>query len=370
MKSVLLLISLLLLVSCIQEVKENEVFESYEYKELNVESAKGFELNYSEDYLTIITKSVEGNTHFRDSLVIITNPNFLFNKDVKVFNGIVNTVAVQSSTHLSYIQNLEAIQSVAGVCGLAYLVNQEAQEDFSQREVSEICNSDQMSKEVLLGLNPNLIFSYPFGTSGVETFEEIGLKSIMIAEYLETDVIARLEWIKLFGILYKKEEAANNYFEEVKTEYENLMFESLETPEEKKFIMNLPFEDNWYMPAPNSLIVNLFKDAGLAYYYSDREGTENVLLPQEQVWLDGSKADIWIIIAQREGDFTKEELLLENPVYAEFKSFKENNIYFCNTLTKDYFGMGIMEPHILLKDILYLKGDISDHTPVYFERLK
>ena len=354
-------------IGCIRHAEVNDEVEGFDYQEIGVSEAQGFEINYSDNYITLITKSIDGNTFFRDSLVIITNPTFKFDKEVKTFSGNTESVVVQSSTHLSFIQALNTLETVAGVCGLKYVVNQEANEVFVNSQPKEICNADQMAKEVLIGLNPDIIFSYPFGTSGVETYEEVGLRSLMIAEYLETDVISRLEWIKLFGILYKKENEANSYFESVKSEYENL---KLDSTIGFNFIMNLPFEDNWYMPAPNSLIVNLFKDAGLNYYYEDRAGTENILVSQEQVWLDGSKSDVWIIIAQREGDFTKQDLMNENPAYGEFKSFKTDQIYFCNTLKKDYFGQGILEPQVLLKDILFLNGTLKDHSPVYFERLK
>ena len=359
-----------LVFSCIRHVEEETSVIPYEYEKLEIINAKGFELIYRQDYITILTKSLEENAFFRDSLVIVLNPDFQFENEVKLYPGGAENIAVQSSTHLAYVQQLDVLNTVKGVCGLKYVVNDDVNSVFQESDVKEICNSDQMSRETLLSLNPDLIFTYPFGSAGVETYEEIGLKSLMIAEYLEEDVIARLEWIKLFGLLFKKEKEANQYFVDVKTNYESLIVENAELAEAPSYIMNLPYEDNWYMPAPQSLIVKLFTDAGLEYFYTDFEGTENILLPQEQVWLDGSKSDLWIIIAGRDVGFNKEKLLLENPVYSEFKSFKNDNIFFCNTATKDYFGQGILEPDIMLKDILYLNGDIDNHIPVYFERLK
>ena len=124
------------------------------------------------------------------------------------------------------------------------------------------------------------------------------------------------------------------------------------------------------MPSSNSMIVKLIEDAGLTYYYEDEELTENLLRPTEEVWSQGTEAEYWIIIATRQGDYTLEDLINEEPVYAEFKSVKEGKVIFCNTATTDYFSMGVLEPHIMLKDLLYAAGHLSDHTPKYFHILK
>ncbi len=357
--------------SCIQhgnneaEISVNNALKTE--KQLTVKYAKGFEIQYATDYITVITKSFGANVAFRDSVVIPLNSQTKFPSTTKILNPTINSVACQSSTHLAFINELDKIDLVQGVCGLKYVQNKQLTKKLEENKATELCMGEGIVVETLLNINPDLLLLYPFGNDFNQAYEKSGVTTLLIAEYLEESQLARVEWIKLFGVLLGKAKLANDYFEAVEKRYIQLKNDVI--PSTKTFIMNVPFDDNWYMPSANSVGVKLIEDAGLRYFYETDKGTENNLRAKEQVWEHGTEADYWIIVASRKPNFTLSDLVAEAAVYGTFKAVKDRNVIFCNTSTVDYFAQGTIEPDVILEDLLFATGKIQHHEPRYFFRL-
>jgi iron complex transport system substrate-binding protein len=356
-------------VSCVNhksEVEEENVQERPEI-ELEVKYAEGFEIDYQNKQTKLVSKSLNKNSFFRDSIFILHQKGDKQSKSHKVVAE-VSSISCQSSTHLAYIDYLNDFDKVKGLCGVDFVQNQELKRQMDENEVVELCLGESIQLESLIGTNPDLFFVYPFAKEEVENLESKGVNTFMVSEYLEKSPLARLEWIKLFGVILNKEEEAQSYFEDVEEEYLGLVKEEVDS--NMKFMFNLPFGDTWYTPSSNSLIVKLFEDAGLSYFYSSEVGTENTPHTQEEVWNNGPLVNYWVIIASRPANFTLADLVEENEVYSTFKSVINEQVIFCNTTTTDYFIEGVIEPHIMLKDILYASHQITEHQPKYFHLLK
>ncbi len=335
---------------------------------IEIKYAKGFEVNYHASYIQIISKSFGENQPFKDSIYLVTNSNYQLDEELKQLDYNEIRLACQSTTHLSFIQQLNALNSVCAVCGLSYVMNPEIIKTLKYEKAIELCHSENVEKEALYAANPSLFLMYPFGIEENKITEEKGIQTFLIAEYLEESSLGRLEWIKLFGLLLNKVDEANAYFELAEEMY--ISSKDQIKPTNQRFILNLPYNDLWHMPATNSLIVQLIQDAGLTYFYSSEKGTENQLHSNEEVWNDGVFADYWIIMASRPKDFDLEDLINEKSVYSTFKSIKEKKVIFCNTSEVDYFCEGVLEPHLMLKDLLFATGQINEHQPTYFFRLE
>ena len=358
----------LLLVSCVRhEAGKVEQEVCFPRKEIEVKYAKGFRVESTADYTKIITCSFSENDNFQDSVYLLHRHKKLPG-GAKVISPDADNFACQSSTHLAYIDELGALDLVMGLCGLMYISDPEVKKILESNGTQELCAGEQVNMEELLKVSPDLFFIYPFGKTYERKFAEHGVKTLLIAEYLEESQLARLEWIKLFGLLLGKADEANAYFEQVEHEYNSLKMPEQDT--NKRFIMNVPFGDTWFMPSSRSVGVRLIEDAGLCYFYSDEAGTENISRAKEVVWSDGIEANYWIIIAERPAGFSLDDLIAEEPVYKEFKSVIHQQVLFCNTAEVDYFAKGVVEPNIILKDLLYLTHQISEHQPKYFVRLE
>jgi iron complex transport system substrate-binding protein len=365
---ILLIGSLIFTFSCVQHANTEEQFQLFPDPqiEFEVKYAKGFDIVYNETSTLLISKSIEGNEFFKDTLQLI-HENGL-NVSAKVLNTYPKSINCQSSTHLAYIDFLNEIDRVSGVCGLGYIHQGELLSRLKNNDVKEVCLGENIQLESVLSTNTDLFMVYPFAKTDAENLDANGVKTFMIAEYLETSPLARLEWIKIYGTLLGKEAEAEIYFNEVEENYSSLVQPSVDT--NLSFIFNLPFGDSWFTPSANSLIVRLLEDAGMSYLYSKEKGTENITHPQEEIWNDGTKAAYWIIIADRPADFSLEQLISENPVYATFSSVINQQVIFCNTTSSDYFLKGVLEPHVMLKDLLFALHKMDAHEPKYFHLLK
>lgn len=352
-----------------QSINDNTLVSDQPNAAIEIKYAKGFEVEYSEGYVKIITRSIPGNLPFRDSIYIRTSRTTELPIGVKICAPSSLRIACQSSTYLAYLKVLDQLPRVCGICGLDYVLDQQTREILAIAETKEICPAGQVDLEGLFATNPNLFLTYPFGSSSDnEDYTKKGIPTLLIAEYLEESQLARLEWIKLVGLLTGNIEKANAYFLQVEADYIKMREE---TPSKNKtFIMNLPFQDEWYMPAAKSVGVELIEDAGLSYFYKNELGTENKLHSKEAVWNDGMIADYWIIIAHEDAAFNLKDLCAQSPIYADFKSVKEGHVIFCNTAVVDYFASGVVEPHLILKDLLFATDQIETHQPRYFFRLE
>lgn len=352
--------------SCVQHQQGSQEAKFFLQEDsIEVKYAEGFDIHYLNHEIQVISHSHHQNAPFADTLWIKTDDTKTIERNY--FNTNLNAVVCQSSTHLAFVDALGELPKVRGVCGLNYVVGDLAAK-LSQSMTEEICLNESVNIEKIQAISPDLFTIYPFESEGKEVYQNIGIPSFYIAEYLETTPLARLEWIKVFGLLFNKVKEANTFFDDVEQAYlkaSNEAGDSMGT-----FILNLPFKDQWHMPSANSLIVQLIEDAGLRYFYESRQTTENDLHATEQVWNDAEITDYWIIMAGRPADFSLADLIAEEPAYAVFKPVKKQQVIFCNTSTSDYFTRGVVEPDVMLKDLLFATGQISNHVPRYFFLLK
>lgn len=355
---------------CIQHGENpNEISESLnDTTRVRINYAKGFDVEYGNGFVKISTFSLPGNSFFADSVFIQTDSNIQLSGEAKIIRPNQDQMGCQSSTHLAFLEALHSLDRVTGLCGLTYVNSPTVRAVLKKNKAVELCLADQIQLEALFKSQADLFLTYPFGSGQTENYAEKGIQTLLIAEYLEKSQLARLEWIKLFGLLTGHAQEAVAYFNQVESEYLTLREEAVQT--EKTFIMNLPFQDQWFMPAAQSVGVELIEDAGLRYFYPDENGTENKMHASEAVWNDGILADYWVIIASRPPGFSLADLILEEPVYGVFKSVQNKHVIFCNTAEVDYFAQGVVEPHILLKDLLYATEQINNHEPTYFFRLE
>jgi iron complex transport system substrate-binding protein len=362
------LATVLISASCVEHRSDENFAETtFSADSIEIKYAEGFEVEYDTAFTKIIIHSLPGNDPFRDSIYLLHGAGRA-PEGSKFISDSIDKICCQSSTHLAYLNRLNALEKVTGLCGMNYVVDKEMQELLKKNDAQEFCTGERMETEAVLKLSPDILFTYPFGSSLEAGFDKKGIRTLFVAEYLEESQLARLEWIKLFGLLLGKADEATAYFDQVESEYLSQRLEP--TDASPTFIMNLPFGDSWFMPSSKSVGVELIEDAGLNYFYSNDEGTQNATRSIEEVWSAGTKSDYWVIIAERPADFSLNSLVAENPVYREFKSVKNGGVFFCNTTQVDYFAKAVVEPHIVLKDFLFHTGKITDHEPRYFLRLE
>lgn len=359
------LLLLIVLTSCINHsIDDNEEIVKNVKVDSKIELAKGFEVVNSNDEFTLIKiNSEHSKFNFSDSIYLIHSDNFDVS-DKKVLSKDIRKLAVQSTTYLAYLSVLNKLEIVKGISGLQYVNSVHLNEKINMDSIQEIGNNGSVQMESLLNVNPELFLIYPFELEGQEKYNSKGIETLLISEYLENTPLARLEWIKLFGLLLNENKVANEYFNTVSASYNEL---KIPFEESKTMFFNLPFKENWNMPNSNSITANLVADAGFNYVFNDTIN-DNTIRSKEKVWIKAMECEYWVIIASRPDDYSLEDLKAEESIYSNFPSVQNGKVIFCNTSTTDYFSMGVVEPDLMLRDLVHCTD--SNYISKYFKLLK
>ena len=128
----------------------------------------------------------------------------------------------------------------------------------------------------------------------------------------------------------------------------------------------------WYVPGGNSTIGKLIVDASARYPWSDNENSGSVALPFETVLEKAQSTDIWLFRYNSPQAATFSSLLSENKGYSQFQSFKNKNVYGCNTATSTFYEDTPFHPDLLLRDLVIIAHpslkEMGD--PTYFKKIK
>jgi iron complex transport system substrate-binding protein len=71
------------------------------------------------------------------------------------------------------------------------------------------------------------------------------------------------------------------------------------------------------------------------------------------------------------GDFRASDFLAMDDRYVDFEAFKKGHVLFTNSAHSQFFEKGVLEPHVILKDLASLMHPdlFPEYRPVYFEFL-
>jgi iron complex transport system substrate-binding protein len=281
-------------------------------------------------------------------------------------------LACQSTTHLSLLAPIGALDRVKGV-GFASLVrNAEAVQRITNGQITDLTAGDDISLEVLLSLQPDYFFVYPFGHNGYERYEAAGISCVPVSEYLERHPLGRAEWMVFFGYLTGREAVAQQAFQAVRMRYEatrdSLAVAANASRRPVVFTGSAEGAD-WFAPAGHSLVATFIHDAGGQYALADSSGTANVRLPFEQLYLLAESTDWWGRITFGSGAPDAPELAAGDERLLKTKAFRSGQLFYCNAATTDYFGDAIAQPEVQLRELGSIFSGGGDGGAVYWKRV-
>ncbi|MGB1032586.1 MAG: hypothetical protein ACPGWM_08215, partial [Flavobacteriales bacterium] len=71
-------------------------------------------------------------------------------------------------------------------------------------------------------------------------------------------------------------------------------------------------------------------------------------------------------VVYEKGNLTMGQIKAQDSRFAELKCFKESHVFYCNAAETDYFGVGVLEPHLILSDLIHLLNEDS-FEPNFFK---
>ena len=284
----------------------------------------------------------------------------------------IKTAALNSTTFIAYFDKLGEAEVVTGVTFADRMMNKNLLKQVAQNKTIELTSAGELDFEKVLSLNPDVFMAYSYGESDFSRIEKQGIPVVLNMEYLETHPLGRAEWIKLAGILTGKAEEADSIFKSIESRYRDLQTKVTGSSSYLSVFTGSRYNDIWYAPGSDSYIANYIRDAGGSYVFDNLKGAASHEIDYESALKAISVADFWGMVTSQEEPFTMRSVLKMDSYYGEFKSFRDSNIFVCNAAKTDYFGDAVMEPDVILADMIaILHPDVlPDYDGKYFRRVE
>jgi iron complex transport system substrate-binding protein len=289
----------------------------------------------------------------------------------------VKNVVCLSTTHVGFIAFMNEIASVSGISGKDYVVNEELRARFDQGKVADVGYDENLNYELLLKLKPDVVFAYGVSigiTNTIRKLNELGIPVVMIGEYLEEEPLAKMEWVKVFAALYRHESATAAKFDSVAEKYLMLADLAEDSGDKPGVLSGLPWRGTWYISGSQSYIARLIKDAGGKYIWEHLNYNESRPMVLEAVFEHALSADYWLNpgdVLSKKDILAADERFGQLPAFVNNKVFNNNNIL-SNTGGNAFFESGVVEPQIILSDLIHILHPqlLPSHKLKYYRKLQ
>lgn len=355
-KYLLYILSTLLccLCACTQTQQQADV-TNLSYTTQPLQYAQHFSLQQASNY-TLLTIH---NPWHKDQLIgkyyLVTHDSISTPTDGTKLIVPLSTLCIQSAPHIGYIDALGQTHRVTGACSPQLFYSPTLQQLYQQGQVAHLGDAYQMKLEKITQLQPQamLITAYPQGDTQTHRLQTQNIAVIPTVEWTEPNLLARAEWIKVYGALLGCNQLADSLFTHTVNTYQHLQQTAQRATNTPQIMSGLPYKDTWYMPGGNSFMGQLFKHANVAYHYSQNQQTSSLPLSIESVFYHFIQADIWVGI---DAD-SQAQLLQIDTRLKEFKAVKNNQLYHYRkritpTGGNDFWESAVVFPQRLLQDLI------------------
>jgi iron complex transport system substrate-binding protein len=346
-------------------------------KEL-ISSAQRFSLEKTDSCTILtITDPWQGATGIKQVYFLLNSNNRLphFADSSAIIRVPLKRIICMSTTHIAMITALGEEDAIAGVSGANYIYNETISQRIREGYIYDVGYEAGLNNELILRISPDLMMMYGIGSESagyLSKIKELGIKVIFNADYLENDPLGKAEWIKIFGALFCREERADSIFRSICASYDKIkVYVKNNITTKPNVLLGLPYRDAWFISPGDSYASRFIEDAGGNYLWHDTRSTVSMPYSLEDVFLQSLKADYWL----NTGNATsKRDISSLDPRLADLPCFLKGNIYNNNKrISKsggnDYWESGILNPHLVLKDIAaIIHPDLFPDNELYYYR--
>ena len=278
-------------------------------------------------------------------------------------------VATWSTTHVPFVR---AVGGQDQWVASGYLDRVAGEQNESRKPLGGDAGLDE---EMLLVSGADVLTSYPFGDPMLGVEGRTGVPVMAMAEYAEGHPLGRAEFIKVFGWLTGHIETAEAAFSDIETAYleaKRIAARAAEEEGRPVVFAGSSKGGKWTAPSEDGLVARLLQDAGAAYAFqgadAGRMGIEkvgaNYEVETEQCALLAAQCDAFGKVVYAPEGWTVGQARMEAPWF----DFDGRLAFHCNTAEVDYFGEAIMEPHVMLADLVALfHPSTGARSGVYFK---
>lgn len=380
MNKLIVVLLLPLLFSCETQPEENLPIEKVvsinsEIIKSKLKYSKCFEIVKQNDIKKMIIHNPFLAYEIEQTIVLLTEGQvYQTLENETVIQVPLKTVIPFSTSYLSMIDTLGELNSIIAVENENYVYNPDLLKRIAAQEVKSTGSIDQLNIESIIMSAPDLLIT--IGNSGetskqIQKLKSAGILFVNNYDWQETHPLGKAEWIKFFGALYDKEELANEIFDFIEVNYNQLKSKSKENS--PNVLFSSLYNGVWYIPGGNSYGSQFLKDAGGVYPWMGDSTVGSLPLSFETIANKISNPDIWL-----SPNYSKlEDMINDDSRYAPFMHAVNDRIYKQNKRStpfggNDYWEKGALRADLVLKDYieLFRLEDCNEDKLFFFNKLK
>ena len=254
--------------------------------------------------------------------------------DVTVLRQPVENIYLVSTSVMDLFLHLDALDSIAlsGTRAEGWYLP-EAQQAMEEGRVAYAGKYSAPDYEQILAAGCGLAIENTMilHTPDVkEQLEHFGIPVLVERSSYESDPLARMEWIKLYGILLGKEELAERAFSAQEAAIQPILMQ--EPTGKSCAFFSLTTNNLATVRKGNDYVAKMIEMAGGSYVFSGLTDNGNSLatmnLPLEDFYAGAKDADVLIYNSAIEGTISSVSQLTEKfPLLSEFKAVKNGQVW-------------------------------------------
>lgn len=330
-----------------------------------VEYAQNIKI-FKEKYHTEIQIINPEKNSIEKRIICFSNKQYLPKREGNVIyiQTPVKGMVCLSSTHIGMLNKINALSFVKGIDNPNYIDNKYILSKVKQHKMSILGSIETINPERILNTQANIIMYSGFGKalSNEDKLQKLHITAVANYDWKEINPLGKAEWIKIFGILTNKSNEAETYFNKIKNEYLNLKSQAKKLTISNQLLAGSMIGDSWYMPAGDSYLAEIFRDAKIDYVAKETKGIGSYSVSLEKSIRNYHNATYWI----NPGAQNKKELLSFNKRYSYFKAYKENKLFCYSHNPNFYWENSAIEPQKLLNDLIIISHSDEYSGKLYF----
>jgi iron complex transport system substrate-binding protein len=284
----------------------------------------------------------------------------------------VKSAVVYSSVHCAMLDDLGATDCIVGVCDYSYIMLPAVRDLFQKGKIRDMGGAASPNIEKIIDSGAEIIISSPFENGSYGAVEKTGIPVVECADYMENTPLGRAEWIKFIGLLTENEKKADSLFRITENSYFECKRLTENVGARPALLVGMKYGTPWYVPAGESFMAQIFRDAGADYIFKNLPGAGGTPLSFETVLDRAVHADYWLIQYNSDDELTYDILKSDYSSYSQFDAFKNRRIFGCNTGHSMYYEEVPVHPDYLLTELIAIFHPelIKNHMFRYFTPLK
>lgn len=303
-----------------RELKYAEQFEIIDYGDYSLLVIKG-----DASYL-IVPKGKEVPTNLTEEVIVLKQP--------------LDKTYLVSSSVMDLIRQCDAMDNIvlSGTKEQDWYI-EEAAEAMADGGISYAGKYSAPDYELILGSGCNLAIENTMIYHKPEVkdkLEELGIPVLVERSSYESHPLGRLEWIKVYGLLYDREAEADAFFSEQVSVADQIMGEKRDVTVAFFYVTTGGMVN---VRLSTDYIAKMIEMSGGKYCLTtDKESTSSVAtlnMQMEDFYVEAGEADILIYNSTIGGEISSiDELIAKNALFKDFKAVKDGRVY-CTS--RDFF---------------------------------